>query len=64
MEKLTILATHPYLTRRQMAMVTPEEQILAENSKGINELKSSMSEMRAMRSELNSWKPEVVASTS
>jgi len=58
-EKLTILATHPYLTRRQMAMVTPEEQILAENSKGINELKSSMSEMRAMRSELNSWKPEV-----
>jgi hypothetical protein len=33
--------------------------LLGENSKGINELKSSMSEMRALRSEINVWKPEV-----
>jgi hypothetical protein len=48
-----------------MAMASPKEQLsqilalLGENSKGINELKSSMSEMRALRSEINVWKPEV-----
>lgn len=46
-------------------MATPEEQfgqILAlsgQNSKGITELKTSMSEMRALRSELNVWKPQM-----
>lgn len=61
-----ILASHhPYLTRRQMAMATPEEQlgqilaVLSENSKGINELKSSMLEMRTLKTELLTWKPEV-----
>ena len=39
-----ILASHQYLTRRQMAMASSEEQLgqilalLSENSKGINEL--------------------------
>lgn len=46
-------------------MASPEKQLdqilalLDENSKGINELKSSMSKMRALRSEINIWKPEV-----
>jgi hypothetical protein len=48
-----------------MALVTPEEQLgqilalLGENSKGINELKSSMTEMRALKTNLLLWKPEV-----
>jgi hypothetical protein len=48
-----------------MAMATPEEQLgqilalLGENSKGINELKSSMSEMRTLRTKILTWKPEV-----
>jgi hypothetical protein len=48
-----------------MAMASLEAQLnqilalLDENSKGINEFKSSMSKMRALRSEINIWKPEV-----
>jgi hypothetical protein len=48
-----------------MAMATPEEQLgqilalVGKNSKGINELKSSMSEMRTLRTEILIWKPEV-----
>ena len=59
------LASHQYLTRRQMASISKEKllgQILAllgENSKGINELKSSMTEMTAMKTDLLLWKPEV-----
>ncbi|XP_066310937.1 UDP-glycosyltransferase 72C1-like [Miscanthus floridulus] len=47
-----------------MASITKEEQLgqilalLGENSKGINELKSSMMEMTAMKTDLL-WKPEV-----
>jgi len=33
--------------------------ILSENSKGINELKTSMSEMRTLHSEVLHWKPDV-----
>ena len=59
------LASHQYLTRRQMASITKEEQLgqilalLGENSKGINELKSSMTEMTAMKTDLLLWKPKV-----
>jgi hypothetical protein len=48
-----------------MAMATPEEQLgqilalLSENTKGINDLKSSMSEMRSLKTEILTWKPEV-----
>jgi hypothetical protein len=48
-----------------MVLVTPEEQLgqilvlLWENSKGINELKSSMTEMRALKMNLLLWKLEV-----
>ena len=46
-------------------MATPEEQygqilaLLSQNSKGIEELRSSMVEMRALRTNINSWKPIV-----
>ncbi|CAD6253442.1 unnamed protein product [Miscanthus lutarioriparius] len=46
-------------------MATQEEQLgqilalLDEKSKGINELKSSMSEMRALKTEIATWKPQV-----
>lgn len=56
--RVGILATHPYLTRRHMAMTSPEEQLgkilalLSENSKGINDLKTSMSEMCTLRMEI------------
>ena len=46
-------------------MATPEEQfgqilaLLGANSKRITELKTSMSEMRALRSEFNVWKPQM-----
>jgi hypothetical protein len=48
-----------------MAMATPEEQLgqilalLSENSKGINDLKHSMMEMRTLRTEILTWKPDV-----
>ena len=48
-----------------MASISKEEQLgqilalLGENSKGINELKSSMTEMTAMKTDLLLWKPEV-----
>jgi hypothetical protein len=48
-----------------MVMATPEEQLsqilalLSENSKGINEVKSSMSEMRTLRTEILTWKSNV-----
>jgi len=48
-----------------MAMATPEEQygqilaLLGQNSKGIEEWHSSMVEMRALRTNINSWKPIV-----
>ena len=48
-----------------MAMTTPEEQLgkilalLGENSKGIKELKASMTEMRDLKTELYNWKPVV-----
>jgi hypothetical protein len=48
-----------------MAMATPEEQLgqilalLSENTKGINDLKSSMSEMRSLKTEILTRKPEV-----
>ncbi|CAD6264603.1 unnamed protein product [Miscanthus lutarioriparius] len=48
-----------------MASVTPEEQLgqilalLGENSKGINEFKSSMTEMSALKTDLLLWKPKV-----
>ena len=63
--RVEILATHSYLTRRQMDMASPEEQlgqilaILSENSKRINKLKTSMSEMRTLHSEVLHWKPDV-----
>ena len=65
MGKFVTLASHQYLTRRQMASISKEEQLgqivalLGENSKGINELKSSMTEMTAMKTDLLLWKPEV-----
>ncbi|CAD6268511.1 unnamed protein product [Miscanthus lutarioriparius] len=46
-------------------MASPKEQLgqilafLSENSKGINELKTSMSEMRTLHSEILQWKPDV-----
>ena len=33
--------------------------LLGENSKGINELKTSMMEMRDLKMEISTWKPEV-----
>jgi hypothetical protein len=48
-----------------MAMATPEEQLgkilalLGENSKGIDDLKSSMKEMKTLKTELMVWKPQV-----
>lgn len=48
-----------------MAAVTPEEQfgqilaLLGENSKGICELKQSVSEMSFVKAEFDAWKPEV-----
>jgi hypothetical protein len=48
-----------------MSMASPEEQfgqilaLLGENSRGISELKSSIVEMRALRSDINTWKPQV-----
>jgi hypothetical protein len=48
-----------------MSIALPEEQfgqilaLLGENSKGILELKSFMVEMRALRSDINTWKPQV-----
>ena len=48
-----------------MAMASPEQQLgrilalLSENSKGINELKTSMSEMRTLHMEIHTWKPDV-----
>lgn len=56
--------SHPHLTR-QASRLSPKElfgQILAllsENSKGILELKSSMSEIRLVKEEIEAWKPEV-----
>jgi hypothetical protein len=48
-----------------MSMASPEEQfgqilaLLGENSKGIQELRTSMVEMRALRTDINTWKPLV-----
>ena len=59
------LATQSYLTRRQMSMASSEEQfgqilaLLGKNSKGIQELRSSMTEIRALRTDINIWKPLV-----
>lgn len=45
--------------------MSPEEQfghilaLLSQNSKGITELKLSMSEMKAAKEDLDAWKPEV-----
>ena len=45
--------------------MSPEEQfgqilaLLSENSKGISELKHSMSEIRLAKEEIEAWKPEV-----
>jgi hypothetical protein len=44
-----------------MAMASPEEQlgqilaILSENSKGINDLKASMTEMHSLRTDILNW---------
>ena len=43
-------------TRRAIGQILA---VLSENSKGINELKSSMSQMRTLKTELMTWKPEV-----